>query len=86
MKNGKVYINGKLLPEPYIREEFHSSGKWDVPQDSVFVMGDNRNNSSDSRSWGMAPLENIIGKAIVVYWPPEKWGTLTRSTAVAASP
>jgi signal peptidase I len=49
-------------------------------------MGDNRKNSSDSRSWGVVPIENVIGKAIVVYWPPEKWELLNMSYAVAAEP
>ncbi|MBU0510522.1 MAG: signal peptidase I [Chloroflexi bacterium] len=86
IEDGKVYINGELLPEPYIREEFHSNGNWLVPQDSVFFMGDNRNNSSDSRSWGVTPLENVIGKAITVYWPPEQWGALAPSAVAAESP
>jgi signal peptidase I len=50
------------------------------------MMGDNRNNSSDSRAWGMVPLENVIGKAFMVYWPPEKWEVLSMSYAVAAEP
>jgi signal peptidase I len=47
-------------------------------------MGDNRNNSSDSRSWGVVPVENVIGKALVVYWPPNKWELLGISYAIAA--
>ena len=86
IEDGKVFINSELLPEPYIREEFHSNGTWLVPQDSVFFMGDNRNNSSDSRSWGMVPLENVIGKAITVYWPPEQWGALAPSAVAVESP
>jgi signal peptidase I len=82
--DGKVYVNEQLLVEPYIGSTTHQGGEWDVPEDSLFVMGDNRNNSSDSRSWGMVPMENVIGKAEVVYWPPDKWGMLHFPAAVAA--
>ncbi|HLE51506.1 MAG TPA: S26 family signal peptidase, partial [Anaerolineales bacterium] len=47
---------------------------------------DNRNSSSDSRAWGMVPFENVIGKALVVYWPPGKWGLLSFPSAAAAGP
>ena len=47
------------------------SGAWQVPKDSVFVLGDNRNQSSDSHSWGFVPLNDLVGKALVVYWPLE---------------
>ena len=84
IRDGNVYINDVLMQESYIQVNFHSEGSWDVPQDEIFVMGDNRNNSSDSRSWGTVPIENIIGRALFVYWPLEQWGALT-SSAVAAS-
>ena len=84
IENGKVYVNAILVQEPYIQADFFSSGTWEVPANEIFVMGDNRNNSSDSRSWGTVPIENIIGKALFVYWPVEQWGALT-STAAAAS-
>ena len=80
----KVYVNDQLLVEPYIASSTRQGGEWTVPSDSLFVMGDNRNNSSDSRSWGMVPMENVIGKALVVYWPPDKWGVLNFPAAVAA--
>jgi signal peptidase I len=82
--DGRVYINDQLLVEPYIVSPTHQGGEWIVEENSLFVMGDNRNNSSDSRSWGFVPLENVIGKAEVVYWPPEKWGMLDFPAAVAA--
>lgn len=65
-----VFINGEPLDEPYVRERARSTNEAQtVPEDHYFVLGDNRNNSSDSRSWGMLPKENIIGKAFVTYWP-----------------
>jgi signal peptidase I len=81
---GKVYINDQLLAEQYLGVSTHHDGEWLVPEDHLFVMGDNRNNSSDSRSWGTVPIENVIGKAEVVYWPPEQWGLLNFPAAVAA--
>lgn len=83
IQDGDVYIDDVLMLESYIQTSFHTQGSWKIPQGEVFVMGDNRNNSSDSRSWGTVPLENIIGKALFVYWPVEEWGALT-SSAVAA--
>lgn len=85
IEGGKVYINGQLLRETYIKERPNYSGTWLVPEGNLFVLGDNRNNSSDSHSWGFVPLENVIGKAQVIYWPPEKWQLLHPSTAAAAS-
>ncbi len=83
---GKVYINGDQLIEPYLVVSTNRGGEWTVPDGNLFVLGDNRNNSSDSRSWGFVPLQNVIGKAEVVYWPPQKWGLLSFPTAVAANP
>ena len=86
VEDGKVYINGVRISEPYLKMQTQQGGEWTVPQDELFMMGDNRNNSSDSRAWGMVPLENVIGKAFMVYWPPEKWEVLSMSYAVAAEP
>jgi signal peptidase I len=83
---GKVYINGEALAEPYLHVPTNRGGNWNVPADSLFVMGDNRNNSSDSRMWGMVPFDNIVGKATMIYWPPDQWGLLGFPYAAAAEP
>ena len=86
IKSGKVFVNGVLLNEPYLKVTTNGSGEWTVPEGHLFVMGDNRNNSSDSRSWGWVPLGNVLGKAEVIYWPPQHWTQLHISSAVAAEP
>ncbi len=75
VKNCTVYVNGKPLAENYIQDvpaytyPTNGSGPVTVPKGQYFVLGDNRNNSSDSHSWGFVPKQNIIGQAWVVYWP-----------------
>jgi signal peptidase I len=86
VENGKVFVNGVAIQEPYVKSMPNYSGSWTVPEDQLFVLGDNRNNSSDSHSWGFVPRENILGKAELVYWPPESWKLLNANTAYAASP
>lgn len=67
---GYVYVNDVPLEEPYIKAPpLTTMAEVVVPADTVFVMGDNRNVSSDSRAWGSLPTEDIIGKAVFVYWP-----------------
>jgi len=73
---GRVFVNGELLEEPYVAYPTSYQGNWKVPENQLFVLGDNRNNSSDSHNWGMVPMENVIGKAIFIYWPPEEWGKI----------
>jgi signal peptidase I len=84
--DGKVSINGISIQEPYLTSDTPQGGSWKVPDGALFVMGDNRKNSSDSRTWGFVPLENVLGKALVVYWPPDQWELLDLSYAVAAEP
>ncbi len=83
---GQVYINDQALAEPYIAAPPRYDSQWQVPEQSLFVLGDNRNNSSDSHNWGPVPLENVIGKAVIVYWPPSNWGLIEHTTAVSAAP
>lgn len=86
IENGHVYINGEPLDELYITASPNYMGIWNVPEGYLFVLGDNRNNSSDSHSWGLLPMENVVGKAILVYWPPLKWNVLNHDLAAAAAP
>ena len=71
--NGVVSVNDHPLTEPYIAAPPLYSGEWVVPVDDLFVMGDNRNDSSDSHSWGMLPKNEIVGKALFIYWPFDAW-------------
>lgn len=73
VKSGVLSVNGQPLQEPYIAAAPMYSGKWDVPPDELFVLGDNRNDSSDSHAWGMLPLKEVVGKAILIYWPFPEW-------------
>ncbi|MBI2862668.1 MAG: signal peptidase I [Chloroflexi bacterium] len=74
IKGGKVYVNGLPLDEPYIKDLAAYEDAWVVPEGYYFVLGDNRNNSSDSHVWGMVPQEYIIGQAWFTYWPVAEWG------------
>jgi signal peptidase I len=71
--DGGVYINGQRLDEPYLRSDTSwrgiTSQDYVVEPGHLFVMGDNRNNSSDSRVFGAVPISSVIGKAWVAYWP-----------------
>lgn len=77
VQNGEVYVNGQELDEPYIASEPAYSGSWQVPEDSIFALGDNRNQSSDSHSWGFVPLTDVVGKALIVYWPLDEIKVVT---------
>lgn len=86
VQNLNVFVNGQQLVEPYIAAAPIYGGTWRVPQGSLFVLGDNRNDSSDSHSWGMLPIQNVVGKAILIYWPPPLWKVISHyDIAVAPS-
>jgi signal peptidase I len=76
ISGGYVYINGERLEEPFTEAETRPGrqNKVLVPPLHVFVLGDNRNHSNDSRSFGPVPIENIVGRAWLSYWPPEEIG------------
>jgi len=81
-----VYVNGTALEEPYIASSPKYTAQWSVPEGNLFVLGDNRNDSSDSHSWGLLPLENVVGKVLLVYWPITDWMILKHDKTVLAAP
>jgi signal peptidase I len=81
---GKVEVNGQVLNEPYIAAAPLYNGEWHVTPGNLFVLGDNRNDSSDSHAWGLLPVKNVIGKAILIYWPIPDW-TLIQHVGTIAS-
>jgi signal peptidase I len=72
IEGGRVYVNDVPLPDDHIPEEYKSHDDWGpqvIPEGYYFVMGDHRNNSSDSRHWGMVPKRYIIGRVQLRWWP-----------------
>ena len=72
VQGGLLFVNGEVQDEPYLNPEAPSTGFYGptiVPEDEVFVMGDNRGNSADSRSFGPLPLDNVEGEAFLRFWP-----------------
>jgi len=84
IENNQMYINNQHLTEAYLPSFFSThSGAFlhpgvgvVIPEDEFFVLGDNRSHSSDSREWGFVPRENIVGKALLRYWPTDRVGTV----------
>jgi len=85
VNNGQVMVNGQLLDEPYISAPPQYTGTWNVPEGSLFVLGDNRNQSSDSHRWGFIEEDSVIGKALVVYWPINEVKILSHPLIVKAN-
>jgi signal peptidase I len=73
---GEIFVNDEKVIEGYIQpgqEITYLNQEFIIGQDELFVMGDNRNNSFDSRYFGTIPEENVFGKFVIVYWPPSRW-------------
>lgn len=78
VRQGQVFINGQPLQEDYLEEvPDYQYGPRVVPENSYLVLGDNRNNSCDSHYWGFVPRENIIGRAVVRFWPLGRVGEIS---------
>ena len=73
IQDGVLSVNGVMVDEPYIDAPPAYNGTWQVSEGELFVLGDNRNDSRDSHQWGLLPIENVIGRAVLIYWPPEEW-------------
>ena len=87
VRQGRVFINNAPLEEKYIQRP----GSYTKPPTTLgpkeyFVLGDNRDNSNDSHTWGPLPKSNIEGKAWLTYWPPKEWGVVPNYTFAAGVP
>ncbi len=77
IRQGQVFINGQAIRESYLKEPIaYSQEPRAIGRDEYFVLGDNRNNSSDSHNWGNVPFKAIGGKAWFIYWPLERLGII----------
>ena len=84
VRAGQVWVNGVALDEPYLNQNTRTDMPARIVQpDYYFVMGDNRNNSSDSRSFGAIAADVIVGRAWLVYWPPTDWSVVQHHTYAA---
>lgn len=82
IRNGQVFINNQFIDDPAaINEASYNLAPTVLGPEELFVLGDNRPNSSDSHSWGTLPLDLVIGKVVLSYWPPEDWGLIRHGMA-----
>ena len=87
ISGGHVYLNGLVIAEAYIIVPVIGDKPTEtIPPGMVFVMGDNRNDSSDSRAWGPVSVNDLTGKAMLVYWPPANFGVVKHYNLAAANP
>ncbi len=85
IRDGSVRINGAVLDEPYLDQPtLGYVAPLVIPEDQVYVLGDNRASSNDSRSFGPVPWEDILGKAWIRYWPPEAVGRISLARVAVA--
>ena len=84
--DGIVFINDVPLIEPYINAPPDYTNQWTVPVGQLFVLGDNRNNSADSHAWGFLPEQNVLGKAVLIYWPFAHFMVIQPPQVALASP
>jgi len=79
IKNSRVYVNGSEIPEKYLPAglKYPNQTFSPVPENQYLMLGDNRENSQDSRYWGTLPRENIIGRAEIIYWPLNRFRLLS---------
>jgi len=86
ISESSVFVNGHEIEEPYIANGYSfESGQWQVPPGSLFVLGDNRKHSSDSQEWGFVPIDNLVGKALMRYWPLNRIENLSKAYPVRAA-
>jgi signal peptidase I len=85
IKNKQVWVNSIALKEPYIVSPSDYTGKWVVPAESVFVLGDNRVDSADSHVWGFVPYSDLVGKVLAVYWPPNRMRIVSHPDLMAST-
>jgi len=76
VKDGALYVNGQRIEEPYASHPRYRLPQVKVPDGSLFVLGDNRNNSADGHVWGFLPKDNIEAKIVFRFWPLTRAGTL----------
>jgi signal peptidase I len=85
VRSGKVFVDGVQLEEEYAQGRSYPDNAWVLGPDQLFVMGDNRELSLDSRSFGPIRLDGVVGKSLLIIWPPAEWGPLDwRSNGASA--
>ena len=79
IRKGEVFVDGDAYPEPYVPPRYRdtvSHPSVTIGQGTYYVLGDHRNTSNDSRTWGAVAEEFITGKAVFAYWPPDRFGVV----------